>query len=179
MMIDDATHNRIEATCLAVGYVTLIWAQLDTMLDCCNNSLQRDYGGHPDWSELPRKRLNQKLKFARDCLNHIPALAPSKAEGLDILNRIEFISEERHWIIHAASDAVTDSELISMSRTILKGLEEARVEERHTTVKDIQLLADVSLGLSKRLNRFVIHNLMRMTEDKLNELRRELGIAGV
>jgi hypothetical protein len=107
-MIDLVQHKRVQALCYEVGYVTIVWAAIDTQFDVLNLALKRHFGGHPNWAELPRTRLNSKIKCARACLTHISAVDALRERGLDIVDQVELLSEERHWLIHGVAGEITE-----------------------------------------------------------------------
>ena len=146
-MMDAASSQRVDELCNAVGRVTLAWAAIDSQFDVLNLGLKNDFGGHPNWRELPRTRLSSKLKCARACFSYIEAVSAFKQRALEIIDDIDLLSEERHWIIHGLANNIT---LPTIMLTRIH-LERAKYEEREIETKDILLLADVSAGLANRL----------------------------
>jgi hypothetical protein len=166
--------NRFDKLCLALGRVTLAWAQIDTALDYCSLLLRDKYGGHAKWRELPRTRLNQKIKFLRDCMNDNPSLATAKAEGLAIAADIETASEERHWLVHGATFVLGEGGLLRQTRNKMTAPEIS--QERETSVEDIHRFHEASLTLAERLTMFLLRTLLRISQDEINEARRKAGI---
>lgn len=163
---DLAEHKRLTDLCKAVGHVTLVWAQIDINLDFCNVNLRDLYGLRPGWPAIPAKgRLEQKIKFARAHIANAPLPDAIREAALAIINDIDSLSDERHWLIHGAATDASASETIRLVRTHLQVTPTPLVEERHVTLPDIILFGDASMGLCNRLGQFVLSELATRYEN--------------
>ena len=121
---------------------------------------------HPSWRELPAKgRLDSKLKFARAQLTRSPLPVDVKQKGLLVIEDIDSLSEDRHWLIHSAADAVSFPDSIRLARTHLHEKPTPLIEERHVKLAEVLLFGDASRQASDRLAQFILRELTPRYQD--------------
>lgn len=81
-----------------VGGITIEWASIETALDGLALVAYHS-GGNEFAASLPRA-LNRKIQFMKIAFRKLPAFQPYAKEGLRFLERIETLSDDRHWAIH-------------------------------------------------------------------------------
>jgi hypothetical protein len=178
-MTDDLYIGRtLHAVYCEVGRITLAWAQIDMLLDYCSVILRDRFGAHPNWKDIPRTRLNEKIRHLRDYSNDIVALARFKGESQAIADALSSLSNERHWVVHAASHVadVGNDGIFRMTRARLKGT--PSMEERQISLSELESITKQSLELAMRLNRFLLFSLLGLTQDEFDKLAREYTVRG-
>ena len=87
----------------AMGFITTQWALIEFIIDTCVAIIYNEYDGNNKTSnkQIPRS-LIKKIPFFRKCLREIPELKPFLNDGLQLIDRINILSKQRHDIIHSA-----------------------------------------------------------------------------
>lgn len=176
LAMDEDIRDNFTNIYVEVGKITISWAHIDHLMDYCSFLLKDRHGEHPKWESLPRTRLNQKIEMLRDYLSDAPTLASVSARGLALADSVEALSKERHWVIHGSADLLGDPDNIRLVRTNMKGV--PSIEDRNVTTDDLRLLTAASGTLVASLSSFVIRDLLGLTENEINEIRRKNGVGG-
>lgn len=95
-------QDEFDALCTGIGYLVITWGLAEQCLDKAIETMFYRYGGvslEKD-PQLPRS-LKRKLSFCRKCFA-LESLSKFRAEGLEILERFDSLSKQRHDVIHSA-----------------------------------------------------------------------------
>src|SRR3954466_12238951 len=82
-----------------LGRLTHSWAQIETMIDYCIAIAFHEFGGTEYRRRLPQV-LKHKITFLRDMHMKLSRLAPHKAQGLALLDRVDSMTARRHFFTH-------------------------------------------------------------------------------
>lgn len=103
-MINADAENALYSQ---VGFIVIQWGHCEQSLELLVSTLFREYGGN----KLPRRRrmpkqLSEKIAFVKECAQHIPSLAPFRAEIEALAGDFDSLTQTRHDLVHGAlSDA--------------------------------------------------------------------------
>jgi len=89
----------IEPIYLGVGHLVVSWSFVEIALDHWITLVYHNVDGKKIEKQIPRN-LTDKLQFLTRCFERIDALAPFSMECLPCLEKIETLSETRHFIVH-------------------------------------------------------------------------------
>ena len=106
-MDEEPDFSEVLQLSTAVGFMILIWSQIERNLDNCVYAAYKFANGAP----LARKKkipkaFDSKRKFLIKCFNELPLLAEFKKEGLRILAEAVLIATQRNNFSHGTLDDI-------------------------------------------------------------------------
>jgi hypothetical protein len=90
----------------AVGLFFMTWATLEMGLDLCATVIFHSFGGKD--IDSPPRALSRKVKFIRKCVKRFDTLSDHRAQFLDLLRRVDALTNFRHQITHGVWNATED-----------------------------------------------------------------------
>lgn len=98
-MSDVKTYPDFDALCQAVGFTVITWAHVEQILDMLIAIVFQSCGGDQINPKIPRN-LMSKLDFMRKSLRKLDVLQPFQDWGLDLMDRISNMKQQRHDLVH-------------------------------------------------------------------------------
>ena len=106
-MDEEPDFSEVLQLSTAVGFMILIWSQIERNLDNCVYAAYKFANGEPlaQKKKIP-KAFDSKRKFLIKCFNELPLLAEFKQEGLRILEEALPLSKQRNDFAHGTLDDI-------------------------------------------------------------------------
>ncbi len=99
-MRDEEQETSLDELYRIVGYTVTTWAMIEAALDMSIAVIYHCCGGKNISADLPRT-LKNKIRFMRRSLRQLSPLAPLKAKGLVLLQRVSGMKRQRHDFVHS------------------------------------------------------------------------------
>ncbi len=93
-------HDDLEALCFAIGWIAHNWALVEQNFEMCIAIIYHDLDGKTLVSNKLPLPWNQKVEYLQKAFAKIPRLSRYVAEGTDLLDRADKLSEQRNDLVH-------------------------------------------------------------------------------
>jgi hypothetical protein len=148
----------------ALGRLVMCWAPLELMLDGICATLFHRFAEGAYERELPRS-FNRKVTYVRRCLTGLPLLRPLRGTAAPVLDAIQALADDRHWLIHGFN--LVENPMLDAAEVEFGGItREAKaytLGTRRYTVPEIYALSSRCLQLAELLG-VAGHGLVQLAQ---------------
>ena len=134
-MNDESEFAEFRELAEAVGYTTILWSQIERQLDNWVLIAYNRCGGKSISDEIPRAYAKKHV-FLKKAFKLLPALAPFSGECLELLGRINALSELRHILTHGTLESLVPENGVFTFRRMLYGARAHQVQIATLDLRD-------------------------------------------
>ncbi|MCX7347401.1 MAG: hypothetical protein NTU78_17005 [Alphaproteobacteria bacterium] len=146
-----------EEFIIAVGNMTLAWAQVEIPLDIITGILFTRCDGALQYEKQIPRAFDRKATFCKKCFNNLPPVQLFKPHAVPIIQNCLDMADTRHRLIHGIVDNFTpvpDGTIIL--RRILYEPDRHSIEEHRITLFEIAKTTQAILECGAVLNTFSV-----------------------
>lgn len=111
-------QEELKPICEAIGFITINWALMERQFDNCIHLIHTDFGRYMHNHEKPIA-YKKKSKYLRKAFRRVPHLDKYKANGLDLIQRADSLSELRHRFTHGTIRSL-DGTVLTIDKLSIK-----------------------------------------------------------
>lgn len=93
-------HDDLDALIWCIGWITHNWAMVEQNFEMCISMIYHDLNGKTLVSRKLPLPWNQKVTFLKDSFVKIPEMRKYAAQGVDLVDRADAISDDRNDLVH-------------------------------------------------------------------------------